>query len=167
VTTPSDGTDGAATLDRILADADVTDEVEKAQIAGADARLISIGDMLQLGYANVDGKLVVTTAPGGIADVADPSSSLDDAGAFKDAVDASGAPDNVQSFFFVDVRGGLGLAEQLAGAPIPDSVARNLKPLKSVVQYAASRPSEVQVTFFLQIDEPATETPAGTKTETS
>jgi hypothetical protein len=165
VTTPREGTDAAATLDRILGDAEVADKVESNHIAGTDARLISIGDMLQLGYANVDGKLVVTTAPGGIADVVDPSSSLADAGAFKDAVDASGAPDNVQSFFFVDVRGGLGLAEQLAGAPIPDAVARNLKPLKSVVQYAASRPSEVQLTFFLRIDEP--QTGSGTETETS
>ena len=69
-----------------------------------------------------------------------------------DAIDASELPDKVQSFFYVDVRGGLGLVEQLSGAPIPAAVKRNLKPLRSAVEYAASRPSEVQLTFFVRID---------------
>ena len=63
-------------------------------------------------------------------------------------------PDKVQSFFYVDIRGGLGLVEQLSGAPIPDAVKKNVKPLRSAVEYAASRPSEVQLTFFVRIDSP-------------
>ena len=51
----------------------------------------------------------------------------------------------------VDVRGGLGLVQKLSSAPIPGEVERNLKPLRSAVEYAAVQPSEVQVTLFLQM----------------
>jgi hypothetical protein len=60
----------------------------------------------------------------------------------------------VQSFFYVNIRGGLGLVKQLSGAPIPDAVKKNIKPLRSAVEYAASRPSEVQLTFFVRVDSP-------------
>jgi len=59
--------------------------------------------------------------------------------------------DQVQGFLYVNVRGGLGLARRLAGARIPGSVERNLGPLKSALMYAATRPSEVQLTFFVRI----------------
>jgi hypothetical protein len=155
VTTPREGTDGAETLDRILADSDLADAVERTEVGGAEARTIEIGDGLTLGYANVGDRLVLTTVPDGIEGVSDPSTTLDESGAFRDAADAAGLPDNVQSFVYVDVRGGLELVERLAGTPVPDSVRRNIKPLRSVVQYAAGRPSEVQLTFFVRIDEPA------------
>jgi hypothetical protein len=57
----------------------------------------------------------------------------------------------VQSFLYVNVRGGLGLVQRLADTPIPASVEQNLGPLKSAVEYAATRPSEVQLTFFVRI----------------
>ena len=47
----------------------------------------------------------------------------------------------MQSFFYVDIRGGLGLVEQLSGAPIPAAIKKNVKPLRSAVEYAASRPA--------------------------
>jgi hypothetical protein len=52
---------------------------------------------------------------------------------------------------YVDVRGGVDLALRLSNAPIPASVKRNLGPLKSAVEYAAGRPSEIQVTLFVGI----------------
>ena len=41
--------------------------------------------------------------------------------------------------------------KKLSNGSIPGDIERNLKPLRSVVEYAASRPSEVQVTFFVRI----------------
>ncbi len=161
VTTPRQGTDGAATLDRILQEAEVADQVESTEIAGTDARTIGLGEGLEIDYANVGRKLVITTEPRGIEDVVDPPTALDQADTFRDAADASGLPENVQSFVFVDIRGGLDLVEKLSDAPLPRSVAENVRPLRSAVEYAASRPSEVQVTFFVRIDEPEAATATG------
>ena len=152
VSEPRPGTDGVATLDRILADANIGDHSEATQIAGADARRVALGDGgPTLVYANVGDKLVVTDLDAGVVSVAQPGSKLEDAATFRDAVNGAGLPKNVASFFYVDVRGGLGLAQKLSGAPIPAAVKRNLGPLRSAVEYAASRPSEVQVTLFLRI----------------
>jgi hypothetical protein len=148
---PSAGTDGAATLDRILGDVKLGARLERGAIAGTDARTLPVGGSVRLHYANVDGKLVVTDLPAGIAGVERPGSGLSTSEPYSDAVRASGMPDKVQSFLYVNVRGGLGLVQRLANSPIPASVAQNLGPLKSAVEYAATRPSEVQVTFFVRI----------------
>ena len=155
VTTPHDGTDGAATLDKMLKDAGIAGESEQTEIAGTEARRIKLGDTgIEIDYANVDGKLVVTNVPAGIEAVANPTDEGKDS-SLRDAIGASEVPDQVQSFFYVDIRGGLGLVEELSGAPIPDAIKKNVKPLRSAVEYAASRPSEIQLTFFVRIDEPA------------
>jgi hypothetical protein len=151
VAQPAKGTDGMQTLDRILADAKLAPRIQGTVVDGVVARRLALGNGPTLVYGNVGDKLVVSDLPAGIAGVARPGSSLDGATPFRDAVDASGVPANVQSFLYVDVRGGLGLVERLANAPIPASVKRNLGPLRSAVEYAASRPSEVQVTLFVRI----------------
>ena len=51
----------------------------------------------------------------------------------------------------MNVRGGVRYAERLSGAAIPEDIKRNLAPLRSAVEYVATRPSEVQITFFLRI----------------
>jgi hypothetical protein len=148
---PSSGTDGAATLDRILRDVKLGDKLERGTVAGTDARTLPLGGSFRLTYANVGGKLVVSDQPAGISGVEQPGAGLAGSEPYRDAVRASGMPDKVQSFLYVNVRGGLGAVQRLARAPIPASVERNLGPLKSAVMYAASRPSEVQLTFFVRI----------------
>jgi hypothetical protein len=151
VAEPGARTDGAATLDGILQDAKLGGRISPAEVAGVQARQLGLGGGVRLVYANVGGKLVVTDLAQGVAAVASPGASLSGATAFHDATQAAGMPKNVSSFFYVDVRGGLGLVQKLSGAPIPQSVKRNLGPLRSAVEYAASRPSEVQLTFFVRI----------------
>ena len=156
VTTPHEGTDGATVVDGIVEDAGLGVKPEPALIAGTNARRIELGDSgLEIDYANVGDRLVITTVPAGIEAVANPTDTARES-SLRDAIDTSGLPSAVQSFFYVDIRGGLGLVEDLSGAPIPDAVKKNLGPLRSAVEYAASRPSEIQLTFFLRIDEPAT-----------
>jgi hypothetical protein len=164
VTTPRAGTDGVATLDDALEEAGISGKAETTRIAGPEAHRIKLGDTgIEIDYANVDGKLVVTNLPAGIEAVANPADTGKES-SLSDAIGASDVPDQVQSFFYVDVRGGLGLVEKLADAPIPNADKRNLKPLRSAVEYAASRPSEIQFTFFVRIDEPGE---SGTTTTSS
>jgi hypothetical protein len=51
----------------------------------------------------------------------------------------------------VNIRSGIPFGEELAQTRLPAEVARNLKPLRSAVEYAVSRSHELQVTFFLRI----------------
>jgi hypothetical protein len=48
-------------------------------------------------------------------------------------------------------RAGTGLVEGLSGARLPAEVTRNLKPLRSAVEYAVSRQHQLSVRFFLWI----------------
>jgi hypothetical protein len=167
ITTPAGGTDGAATLDKVLKDAGIAEQTTTTEIAGTEARRIKLGDTgIEIDYANVGGKLVVTNVPAGIEAVANPADT-DKESSLRDAVGASEVPDQVQSFFYVDIRGGLGLVEKLSGAPIPNAIKKNLKPLRSAVEYAASRPSEIQLTLFVRIDEPDDSGASGTTTTES
>ena len=94
----------------------------------------------------------MTTQPAGILAFAAPSATLSGDQTFKDALDKAGLPDKTQGFLFVNVRGGARLAQRLGSLPIPDDVQRNLAPLRSALEYAVTRPSEVQVTLFVRID---------------
>jgi Protein of unknown function (DUF3352) len=151
VTEPSPGTDGAATLDRILAGTNLQGRMERSRVAGVDARTLPLGGNVGLHYANVGGNLVVSDLVSGVADLANGGPGLAQSATYSDALRASGAPSKVAGFLYVDVRGGLDLVQRLSNAPIPASVTRNLGPLRSAVAYAASRPSEVQVTLFVRV----------------
>jgi hypothetical protein len=151
VTEPSPGTDGSATLDRILADTKLRLRIGRAQVGGVDARTISLGGNFGVHYANVGRNLVVSNLAAGIAGFANGGPGLAQSGRYSDALAAAGAPRRVEELFYVDVRGGVDLARRLSSAPIPPAVERNLGPLKSVVEYATGRPSELQLTLFVRI----------------
>jgi hypothetical protein len=151
VTEPSPGTDGSATLDRILADTKLRLRIGRAQVGGVDARTISLGGNFGVHYANVGRNLVVSNLAAGIAGFANGGPGLAQSGRYSDALAAAGAPRRVEELFYVDVRGGVDLARRLSSAPLPPAIKRNLGPLKSVVEYATGRPSEVQLTLFVRI----------------
>jgi hypothetical protein len=102
-------------------------------------------------YANVDGKLVLTDQPAGIRGAKGKGDSLSDNGEFKDAKTAAGAPDKTWGLLYVNIKSSVPYVEKLAGSRIPAEIARNLKPLRSAVEYAASHTHEFQVGFFLRI----------------
>src|SRR5438874_9011555 len=132
VTEPSPGTDGAATLDRILADTKLRLRIERAQVGGVDARTIPLGGGFDVHYANVGRNLVVSDLAAGIAGFANGGPGLAQSGTYSDALAAAGAPRRIEELFYVDVRGGVDLARRLSSAPIPPAIKRNLGPLKSV-----------------------------------
>jgi hypothetical protein len=106
---------------------------------------------LGLYYANIDGKLVVTDQPGGIRGFNDGGKPLSESARFKDAADTSGLPGKTYGFLYVDIRSSIPYGEKLAQQRVPAEIARNLKPLRSAMEYAASHTHELQVTFFLRI----------------
>lgn len=132
VATPSKGTNGAAIVDRIV-----------KRYAG--------GPVPHLYYGNVDGHLVVSDQKAALRAANGSVPSLSDSDEFKQAKDASGMPDKTWSTLYVNIHAGVPYAEKLAQQHLPPEVARNIKPLRSAVEYAASHTHELQVTFFLRI----------------
>jgi hypothetical protein len=141
--------DGTAILDKMV-----------KRYAGGPPQVDTIGGSavhmlarkgLGLYYANVDGKLVVTDQLQGIGGVKGGGTPLSDDDEFKQAKDASGLPDKNWGVLYVNIKASVPYGEKLAGEHIPAEVARNLKPLRSAVEYAASHTHEFQVTFFLRI----------------
>jgi hypothetical protein len=122
VTTPPKGVDGAAIIDRLAPG---------------------------LHHATVGDKFVVSTEKGPLHALQ--GQSLSDSDEFQSAKNASGMPDTTSSTLFVNIHTGVPYVERLAGGHIPAEIARNIKPLRSAVEYAASHTHEVQVSFFLRI----------------
>ena len=68
-----------------------------------------------------------------------------------DAARSSGLPARPQVVLYVDIHSTIPVIGRLGSGRIPASVVRNLKPLRSAVEYAVSRFHEIQVSFFLHI----------------
>jgi hypothetical protein len=149
---PKKGVSGRATLNRVLAKyaRDLGVLPTSGRVAGVPASTLSAGDV-NVHYADVDGKLVVTDSPAGIANVRHPGKPLTASDTYKDAVQTSKMPSKTHGFLYVDVRAGTGLVEKLSGTKLPAVVSRNLRPLRSAVEYAVSRQHQLSVRFFLRI----------------
>jgi hypothetical protein len=154
VTEPASGTNGMATLDRILSryrsELQFPSLPKSARVAGVAARTIDVGPF-KVYYANVGKRFVVTDFPAGIRALSGNPPSLAQSDEYNGALDSSEMPSKTQGFLYVNVHGGISYAQRLAGTPIPGAIKRNLKPLRSAVEYAATRPSELQLTFFIRI----------------
>jgi hypothetical protein len=152
VADPGTGEDAAATLDRALAQKSLKlgKEPKAETIGGIAARSLDLGPV-SIVYADIGNRLVVTDGASGIEAAAHPATTLSGSKDFSDASTQAGLPANTQGFLYVNVTGGLALGQRLASAPIPASVKRDLKPLRSAIEYGVTRPSEIQVTFFLRI----------------
>ena len=102
-------------------------------------------------YVDINGKFVVTDQPSGIRGVKDAHKPLSDNKDFRETKQASGAPDKTWNLVYVNISTSVPYFEKLAQQHIPADIARNIKPLRSAVEYAASHTHELQVSFFLRI----------------
>jgi hypothetical protein len=154
VAEPARGTNGMTTLDTLVRRYHKQLELpalpKPTRVAGLPARVFDAGDV-NVYYANVGKRLVVTDFPAGIKALKGNPPSLASSDEYKGALRESGMPAKPQGFLFVNVRGGIDYATRLSNTHLPGEVTRNLRPLRSAVEYAATRPSEIQVTFFLRI----------------
>jgi hypothetical protein len=150
IASPRSGVDGAATLDRILNRyaKELGARPNRTTIAGVPARVIcGCAWPVAVRYANVNGKLIVTDLPSGIVFAKSGGKSLTNSQEYKDAT--SGVPASPQVVLYVDIHSTIPALRRLG--QIPPAVERNLKPLRSAVEYAVSRSHEFQVSFFLRI----------------
>jgi len=150
IASPRSGVDGAAALDRMLKRyaKELGARPHRTTIAGVPARVIGAGP-IAVRYANVNGKLIVTDLPSGIVFAKNGGKSLTDSQEYKDAT--SGVPNSPQVVLYVDIHSTIPVINRFGGARIPAEMERNLKPLRSAVEYAVSRSHEFQITFFLRI----------------
>ena len=154
VAEPAPGTDGAATLDRLIkryrTDLELPSQPKPSRVAGLPAHTIDFGDY-KVHYVNVGNRLVITNLGAGVQALKGNAPSLAESQDFQQALDSAGMPAKTQGFVYVNVKGGIDYAQRLANTNIPSGIKKNLQPLRSVVEYAATQPSEIQVTFFLHI----------------
>ena len=149
IASPRSGVDGAAVLDRILNRyaKELGARPRRTTIAGVPARVIGARAGVAVRYANVKGKLVVTDLPSGIVFAKSGGKSLTNSQEYKDAT--SGVPASPQVVLYVDIHSTIPALRRLG--QIPPDLERNLKPLRSAVEYAVSRSHEFQISFFLRI----------------
>jgi uncharacterized protein DUF3352 len=150
---PEGGLDGAVALDSVLNRfaKELGGRPHRSVVAGVPVRAIGTGAGVVVRYANVNGKLVVTDLPSGIAFAKNGGKVLADSQEYQDASRSSGLPAKPQVVLYVDIHSTIPLIRRLGNARIPASVERNLKPLRSAVEYAVNRSHEIQISFFLRI----------------
>jgi hypothetical protein len=125
--------------------------VDGAAVFGRLVKGFSQGQGLHLHYANVNGRLVVSDLPSGIAFAKTGGKSLAESPEYQGATKSSGLPTGPQVVLYVDIHSTIPVIQRLGNGRIPAGIARNLKPLRSAVEYAVSRSHELQVSFFLRI----------------
>lgn len=147
VSTP--GSPGTPVLDRMVKRfAGTAPQAES--VAGTPVHAMATNGV-GLYYGDVDGKFVVTDQPRGIRGVKSGGKSLSDSKEFQAAKNASGVPSKTWGLLYVNISASVPFGEKLAQQHIPAEIARNIKPLRSAVEYAASHTHEFQVSFFLRI----------------
>jgi hypothetical protein len=148
VTEPARGTDGAATLDRLLLR--FRRELGITPTRTGALRTLDFGPVA-VHYTNLDGKLVVTDLESGLAAMQNTTKPLAQSATYRDALDKSGMPSKTQGYLYVNVHSTIPAVERLAHMHLPGEIRRNLQPLRSAVEYAVSRSHELEVSFFLRL----------------
>jgi hypothetical protein len=152
---PDNQQQAMATLDRLatrvarLAHARLTTGSE----GGVQVKTLSLG-RVAVRYGAFDGTILVTSGATGMADFRAAGDKLTDDPVYKDAQSAAGLPDKVGALLYVNIRGSVELARNLAGTAgenLPPDAMANLRPLRSFVAYGTSSDKKAKFSAFLQI----------------
>lgn len=129
-------------------------QVGTRRVGEIDARTLELGPVTIL-YGGGDGRVVVTTAPGGLDALAHDGDSLEDDESFRDAKEAAGVGDDAEVYAYLDLHGLvdlLGTVTAFSGEDVPPEVQANLEPLESLVVWGdVSDPDEPELGLFLEI----------------
>lgn len=153
---PEDEARAVATLDELAATVSGFFDAETAtrRVGDVDAKELQLGPVTIL-YGAGDGRVVVTTAPGGFDALDDGGESLEDNDRFRDARDAAGVGDGAQVFTYLDLQALVDLLDTvsaLSDEGVPPEVQANLEPLESLIVWGdVSDPNAPELGLFLQI----------------
>ena len=129
-------------------------EPETTDIAGVQVRQLAIQPLFSLYYGAFDGKLVVTTAREGVADLREDDERFADDDAFEQARDDAGLPDETAGWGYVNLADGLPLLLDFAsvgGDQVPAEARSNTEPLRSVVFYSTTDGERLRFSVFLGV----------------
>jgi hypothetical protein len=159
--TPEDPQRALATLDKLVAGISALEAASGAEappaatdttVAGVPAKQLQLGEVTLL-YAVVDDRLVITTAVKGIADLASDTARLADDADYRDALEASGAPDEAAAVAYVDLAGALDALETVdAFGALDAELLANLEPLRHLVVHASGEEGEARFSGLLAIE---------------
>jgi hypothetical protein len=152
VAAPGSGPDPATALDGVLAGIGrgLGTRIERSAIAGSEARTLDFG-RFAVHYADVNGKLVVSDLPGGIAAASGASGSLAGSSDYRQTVLSAGMPARNLGFLYVNIHSTIPAVERLAHTHLPAAISRNLQPLRSALEYEVARSHELEISFFLRL----------------
>jgi hypothetical protein len=124
---------------------------KQEEIDGVEARSLRISPAVELTYAIVDGRLVISTDPEGVRRVAGGDGSLDDSDRFEDATE--GLPDDVSALLYLNLGGLLGLAEQagLGEDPAYALFAEEFRKLEGLGLAVRSGEDEIDTTIRVSV----------------
>ena len=159
VTFLSEAKDGKASLaavDRLVRMMAASGNAERrtTEVDGVPATQVVVSG-ITVTYAAFDGKVIVTTRPGAIADVRNGGDSLADDSTFADAQKDADMGDTTFGFLYLDIPELVELVEGyagLSGESIPPEVSRNLEPLGTFLLQTGGEPEDLKLSAFLAID---------------
>jgi Protein of unknown function (DUF3352) len=128
-------------------------EQRTTEVDGVQAHQV-VANGITVTYAAFDGKMIITTRPGAIADVRDGGDSLADDSDFKQAAEDAGLGDTTFGFLYIDVQEVAALVEGFAavsGESVPPELSRNLEPLGAFLMQAGGEAEDLKLSAFLSI----------------
>ena len=147
---PSNKAAALSTLDKLAAK---VAGLTGGKLTSGTVRTLDLG-RFALHYGAAGDHVVITSGINGIADFSGSESKLPDSADFKEAKSAAGMPDSTGGFVYVDLKNAIPLIEGfagLAGQSLPPSVTGNLRPLRSLVAWAAGSGDSRTFDAFLEI----------------
>jgi hypothetical protein len=147
---PSDRAAALSTLDKLAAKVAA---LTGGKFTPGTVRTLDLGQFA-LHYGTAGDHVVITSGINGITDFGGSESKLPDSADFKEAKSAAGMPDSTGGFVYLDLKNAIPLIEGfagLAGQSLPPSVTGNLRPLRSLVAWAAGSGDSRTFDAFLEI----------------
>ena len=168
ILSPDDPEAGLATIDKLIAGLPALAEsagdespftTTDTTIAGVQVKTVDFVDEdVSLSYALVNDRIVLSTQPKGIADVASGSGSLSDDPLYSEALSAAGPAAETTGLLFVNLEEASSLLESLgsvAGADaeaLPLEALEGLDALRYLLVSGSAEQSEVRFAGFLAIE---------------
>lgn len=157
VTTPDSPSEAMSTADELisglamLTGKNVTPTT--VTLGGVQAKSLPLGPVT-IYYGVVGDNFVVTNQQEAFADLQASGNRLSDDPNYKEALNASGMPDQTGGFVYLDLKDSIPLVEslvQLGGQSVPPAVSNNVRPLRTLVAWAEPKGNDQSLTAFLEL----------------